>query len=99
MGTSAASAGAVIDGTEARRDHGFHLVEVKAVVDETHDTRSYVLAIPDDLRDSFGYRAGQFCTFRTRIDGEELLRCVRTARRDKRRATGDEANWRATKGR
>jgi len=75
MGTSVASAGAVIDGIDARRDHGFHLVEVKAVVDETHDTRSYVFAIPDDLRDSFGYRAGQFCTFRTRIDGEELLRC------------------------
>ncbi|WP_406320454.1 diguanylate cyclase [Streptomyces sp. NBC_00519] len=31
--------------------------------------------------------------------GEELLRCVRAARRERKRATGDEVNWRATKGR
>ncbi|KKD08197.1 hypothetical protein [Streptomyces sp. WM6386] len=31
--------------------------------------------------------------------GEELLRCRRAARRNKKRATSDEARWRATKGR
>ncbi|MCD9877170.1 diguanylate cyclase [Streptomyces guryensis] len=30
--------------------------------------------------------------------GEELVRCVRAGRRDKKRATTDEADWRAVKG-
>jgi hypothetical protein len=30
--------------------------------------------------------------------GEELLRCRRAARRQNKRATGDEAHWRATEG-
>src|SRR5437762_1743913 len=46
MGIALASATAVADGGDVRRDHGFHLVAVKAVVDETHDTRSFVLDIP-----------------------------------------------------
>jgi ferredoxin-NADP reductase len=72
--TSAGSV-TVIDEPDVRRDHGFHRVPVKAVVDETHDTRSFVLDIPDDLRDAFRYRAGQFCTFRARIDDDDVLRC------------------------
>jgi ferredoxin-NADP reductase len=44
---------------------------VKQVVEETADTRSYVLDVPAELRDAFAYRAGQFCTFRL----EEQLRC------------------------
>jgi hypothetical protein len=31
--------------------------------------------------------------------GEELLRCRRAARRNKKRTPSDEAEWRATKGR
>jgi ferredoxin-NADP reductase len=53
------------------RDHGYHPLRVKRVVQETADTRSYVLDIPEDLRAAYSYRAGQFCTFRV---GEQL-RC------------------------
>jgi ferredoxin-NADP reductase len=54
---------------------GYHALRVAAVVTETPDTRSFVLDVPDDLRDAFRYRAGQFCTFRVRLDGEDHMRC------------------------
>jgi 3-ketosteroid 9alpha-monooxygenase subunit B len=59
---------------DVRREHGFHPLRVKRVVDETHDTRSYVLDVPASLHETFRYRAGQFCTFRVRLDGGEHLR-------------------------
>src|SRR5262245_47140248 len=74
METSSGSV-AVIDEPDIRRDHGFHRIPVKAVVDETHDMRSFVLDIPEDLRAAFRYEAGQFCTFRARIAGDDVLRC------------------------
>src|SRR6516162_4212444 len=40
------------------RDHGFHPVRVTRIVQETADTRTFVLDAP------FSYRAGQFLTFR-----------------------------------
>jgi ferredoxin-NADP reductase len=40
------------------RDHGFHPVRITEVIEETPDTRTYVLDAP------FPYRAGQFLTFR-----------------------------------
>ena len=43
------------------RDHGFHSVQITRIVQETADTRTFVLAVPPSL---FGYRAGQFVTFR-----------------------------------
>jgi ferredoxin-NADP reductase len=57
------------------RDHGFHPLRVKRVVQETHDTKSYVLDVPAELDDAFGYEAGQFCTFRVPFGDDELLRC------------------------
>jgi 3-ketosteroid 9alpha-monooxygenase subunit B len=59
---------------DVRREHGYHAMPVKRVVQETADTRSYVLDVPDDLRDTFRYRSGQFCTFRVHLGGEEHLR-------------------------
>ncbi|MET0728498.1 MAG: ferredoxin--NADP reductase [Acidimicrobiales bacterium] len=47
---------------------------MKGVVQETADTRSYVLEVPPELEEDFVYRPGQFCTFRIHVDGEELLR-------------------------
>ena len=35
--------------------HGFHRLEVEDVVDETADTRSFVLAVPPALTDTFRY--------------------------------------------
>jgi 3-ketosteroid 9alpha-monooxygenase subunit B len=65
----------VADHDHGPRDHGYHLLRVKEVVQETADTRSFVLDVPDELREVFRYRAGQFCTFRVHLDGEEHLRC------------------------
>jgi ferredoxin-NADP reductase len=47
---------------------------VKKVVPETADASSFVLDVPDELRDTFRYRPGQFCTFRVLVDGEQQLR-------------------------
>lgn len=56
------------------RDHRFHPLRVREVVQETADTCSLVLEIPDELSDAFTYRAGQFVTFRLHLDGEQHLR-------------------------
>ncbi|ULN50332.1 ferredoxin--NADP reductase [Mycolicibacterium goodii] len=37
---------------------------VTEVIDESHDARSLVFAVPDEHRDRFGYRPGQFLTLR-----------------------------------
>jgi 3-ketosteroid 9alpha-monooxygenase subunit B len=55
--------------------HGYHRLRVKAVVEETDDTRSIVLDVPDDLREAFRYQPGQFCTFRVRVGEDEHARC------------------------
>jgi 3-ketosteroid 9alpha-monooxygenase subunit B len=59
---------------DARSAHGYHQLQVKRVVDETPDTRSFALDIPSDLADLFTYRAGQFCTFRVRVGDDDHLR-------------------------
>lgn len=57
------------------REHDYHPLTVADVVDETADARSFVLEVPPELREHFAYAAGQFCTFRTTIDGEPVVRC------------------------
>jgi len=56
-------------------DHEFHELTVAAVVTETADARSFVLDVPEALVPTFGYTAGQFCTFRADIDGASVVRC------------------------
>jgi ferredoxin-NADP reductase len=58
-----------------QRDHEYHRLVVGDLVDETADTRSFVLEIPPALEKTFDYAAGQFCTFRATIDGESVVRC------------------------
>ncbi len=65
----------MVDHDDARWEHGFHPLRVKAIVQETHDTRSFVLDVPPELHDLFRYRPGQFCTFRVHIDDDEQQRC------------------------
>jgi ferredoxin-NADP reductase len=65
----------VTEADEVARRHAFHPLRVKRIVQETGDTRSFVLEIPPDLVGVYRYRPGQFCTFRVRIDGEERFRC------------------------
>ncbi|HVX17397.1 MAG TPA: ferredoxin--NADP reductase [Acidimicrobiales bacterium] len=59
---------------DIKREHGYHPLRVKDVVQETADTRSFVLDVPDDLAALFRYEAGQFCTFRVRLGDDEHLR-------------------------
>ncbi len=57
------------------REHGYHALRVAAVIAETTDTKSFVFDVPDELRGLFAYQAGQFCTVRATIGGDEVLRC------------------------
>lgn len=57
------------------REHGYHRLTVADVIDETVDTRSFVLVIPPALQERFAYAAGQFCTFRATVGGEPVARC------------------------
>jgi 3-ketosteroid 9alpha-monooxygenase subunit B len=58
-----------------RREHDYHPLMVADLIDETVDTRSFVLEIPPALAERFAYAAGQFCTFRATIGGEPIVRC------------------------
>ncbi len=62
------------DHTPVLREHGYHPLRVTRVVAETHDASSFVLHVPEELRETFRYRPGQFCTFRIRLDDEFHLR-------------------------
>lgn len=57
------------------RAQRYHSLTVAEVIDETADTRSFVLDVPPPLDPVFAYTAGQFCTFRATIDGEPVVRC------------------------
>lgn len=59
---------------DVARLHGYHRLRVAEIVQETHDTRSFVLDVPPDLAELFTYRSGQFCTFRVHVAGEEVIR-------------------------
>jgi ferredoxin-NADP reductase len=59
----------------ALHEHDYYPLRVAKVIDETADTRSFVLEIPPTLEQLFPYAAGQFCTFRATIDGEAVARC------------------------
>ncbi|MGO8870883.1 MAG: 2Fe-2S iron-sulfur cluster-binding protein [Acidimicrobiales bacterium] len=63
------------DVDDVARRHAFHPLPVKQVIEETDDTRSFVLDVPDDLTEAYHYRPGQFCTFRVRIGTDEHFRC------------------------
>jgi 3-ketosteroid 9alpha-monooxygenase subunit B len=68
----------VVDGHVApavARDHRFHSVRIAGIVQETAEAISLVLDIPAELREAFRYEAGQFCTFRASIDGQQQARC------------------------
>jgi ferredoxin-NADP reductase len=56
-------------------DHEYHSLSIVDVIDETADTRSFVLDVPSGLEATFAYAAGQFCTFRATVDGHEVVRC------------------------
>ncbi|HWI43211.1 MAG TPA: ferredoxin--NADP reductase [Nocardioides sp.] len=59
---------------KVKRDHGFHPLRVVRVVPETSDASSIVLEVPEELKATYEYRAGQFLTFRFRIDDKVVTR-------------------------
>jgi ferredoxin-NADP reductase len=84
-------------------DHRFHPLRVSRVTDETVDTRSLGLEVPEDLRSTFTYEAGQFCTFRVWVEGQPHVRCYSMSSAPavdselrvtvKRKAGGVVSNW------
>ena len=57
------------------RRHSYHALTVLDVVEETADTRTYVMDVPDSLADLYEYEPGQFCTVRAHIGGDDVMRC------------------------
>ena len=53
------------------KPHLFQRATVSRIIKETADARTYVLA-PDET--PFPYQAGQFCTFKVHVDGDDLYR-------------------------
>ena len=53
----------------------YHPLRVRAVIDETHDSKSIVFDVPQALAEQFRYRPGQFLTLRLPIDGRHVPRC------------------------
>ena len=51
-----------------------HELRVARTIQETHDSLSVVLEIPDSLRETFAYRAGQFLSFKIPHEGRVLTR-------------------------
>ncbi|NNE30016.1 MAG: ferredoxin--NADP reductase [Saprospiraceae bacterium] len=48
----------------------FYSLSVKALRQETVDTRTIILDVPEELKDKFDYLPGQYLTFRVNIDEE-----------------------------
>jgi 3-ketosteroid 9alpha-monooxygenase subunit B len=62
---------AVLRGVAMAERHVFQLATVTRIIKETADARTFVFAPHEQ---PFSYRAGQFCTFRVTVDGQELYR-------------------------
>lgn len=52
----------------------FHNLKIQDIRAETADCVSISFEIPDDLKDTFAYQAGQYLTLRTYIEGEDVRR-------------------------
>lgn len=53
---------------------GFFALRVAAVVEETRETKSYSLEVPEELREAFSWRPGQHLTVLLALDGEPVRR-------------------------
>lgn len=52
----------------------FHTLRVKDIRQETQDAVSISLTVPNELATNYKYKPGQYLTFRTTLDGEEVRR-------------------------
>lgn len=53
----------------------YNTLRIAKIIQETPDTRSYVLDVPADLADRYRYRAGQFLTFKVSHRDGAFNRC------------------------
>ena len=49
-------------------------LRVEKIIDETHDSRSFVFEIPAELKERFAYQPGQFLSFKIPFEGRILTR-------------------------
>ena len=54
--------------------HQFHPLVVKDIVRETKEAVTIYFTVPDDLRKSFSFKAGQYVTLKLILGGEEVRR-------------------------
>ena len=54
------------------RRHSYHALTVLDIVEETADTRTFVMDVPESLADLYHYEPGQFCTVRAHLDGDDV---------------------------
>lgn len=52
----------------------FHLLKIKDVIRETEEAVSISFDIPDEFRNDYAYRSGQYLTLRADINGEDIRR-------------------------
>lgn len=52
----------------------FHKLSIKTITQETADAVSIVFDIPENLRSNFQFKAGQYLTLKTTINGQEIRR-------------------------
>ena len=57
----------------------YYVLRVAGVIEETADSKSIVLDVPEDLADRFAYESGQFLSFRVEVGGQRLVRCYSLA--------------------
>lgn len=52
----------------------FYALKIKEVIRETPEAVSLSFEIPEDLKETFNYKAGQYITIKTNIEGDEVRR-------------------------
>lgn len=57
----------------------YYDLQIKEIIQETADTRSFIFNIPEELLPLFKYKPGQFLTFKIPFGGVELVRCYSLA--------------------
>lgn len=62
------------DSTATRRRARFHPLTVSRVRQLTDDAIEVGFSVPDNLRDDYGYAAGQYIAVRATVDGDEVRR-------------------------
>ncbi|MEC8883550.1 MAG: FAD-binding oxidoreductase, partial [Bacteroidota bacterium] len=52
----------------------FHALTIQDITRETQQAVSITFGVPDALKEAFTFKAGQYITLKTKIDGKEVRR-------------------------